>query len=88
MNAALDPATPYPYLLYTLAGAAVVCIAVPKALNAVSQLERDAFRAHPQSQAMLYLVMWLLWPIIGALLFVEAVCNVILWGLDRWGGGK
>lgn len=79
----LDPSTPYPWLLYTLAGAAVATRAVPVALDDMTQLQRDLFRAHPAALAVLALICWTLWPLILAVYLWDRVRDGLDWFLFR-----
>lgn len=78
----LDPATPFPYLLYTLAGAGIVAYALPRSINALDQAHRDAYLAHAPARAVAALVFWAIWPLLALLLGVEAIATVVLWVID------
>jgi hypothetical protein len=78
----LDPATPFPYLLYSLAGAGVVAYVLPQSLERLSQLERDLYAAHPPLKAFAALVMWAIWPLLAFFVALEAIARVALWFID------
>lgn len=82
MLGVLDPTTPYPYLLYTLAGAGVVAYALPKSVEGLEPAVRDIYNAHPPARALCALVYWALWPLFAVLLLIAAVVGVAMWVID------
>lgn len=84
----LDPTTPWPWLLYVLAGAGVVAFALPRAMQALGQAGRDAFRAYPSIQVVAALVFWAIWPLLALLLLLEGAATAILWVSNRFGGDR
>lgn len=80
----LDPATPWPWLLYALAGAGLAAYAVPEVLNkGVPAVQRDAVRAHPPIHAVLYLIVWAVWPLLAAVMLVSGAQRV-WWRIEDW----
>jgi hypothetical protein len=78
----LDPATPWPYLLYSLAGAGVVAHVMPSSLNRLPAAERDAYRAHPGMRALAAIVMWAIWPLLAFFVALEGLARIVLWVVD------
>lgn len=82
MIGVLDPATPYPYLLYTLAGAGIVAYLVPKSVATLPPVLQSAYYANPFARILAAVVYWLLWPFMALMLVVALVCQVAIWVLD------
>jgi hypothetical protein len=81
----LDPATPWPWLLYALAGAGLAAYVVPEVLNSrhVTAAVRETFRAHPPAMAFMYVVMWAIWPFLAAIMLID-VARGLWWRLRNW----
>jgi hypothetical protein len=79
----LDPTAPWVWVLYTLAGAALVVVTEPVVLKMLGQLERDAYAAHPPLRAMMLLVMWLFWPLIAAVWVFTGIIVAADWAWEN-----
>lgn len=82
MPGVLDPTTPYPWLLYILAGAGVVAFALPRSINRSEPVVRDIYNAHAPARALCAVVYWALWPVVASLLVLEVAARIALWLID------
>lgn len=88
----LDPRGPWVWLLYALAGAGVVTGVLPSIINQMSQVNRDAYRAHPPVQAFIWLLGWAFWPLLAGFILLGLAETgfwiVWDWIVERVGGRK
>jgi hypothetical protein len=78
----LDPATPWPYLLYTLAGAGFVAFALPRAMNGMPPVAQDIYRLNPYARPLAALVYWVLWPLLASILALAGIVSLALRIMD------
>lgn len=84
----LDPNTPWPYLLYVLAGAGVVAWVVPRTVKLLEGAEREAYNAQPQARMLVALTFWVFWPLVAALLLLTTILATGLRIYDFFTGGE
>jgi hypothetical protein len=75
----LDPAGPWVWLLYTLAGAGFIAAVLPWMVKMNPPIVRDIYAANPGFRALVAIVLWAIWPVLVGSLLIG-----LIWGGTMW----